>query len=343
MSLTLAELAKHLQAELVGDGTIIIRGLAPIQSADASQVSFINNAKYVKYLAATKACAVIVDKQLAARVSVAKLIVPDAYVAYAKAAALFAKIPRLPVGIHPTAVVAASAKIGTDCAIGPGVVIGEHAAIGARCQIHAGTVIGDEVEIGDDSWLWANVTLYDRVKLGQRVMVHSGAVIGSDGFGMANHQGRWIKVCQLGTVVIGNDVEIGAQTAIDRGALDDTIIGDGVKLDNLIQIGHNVNIGVHTAIAGSAAVAGSTTIGKHCMISGGVKINGHIQITDQVIVTGNSAVYFDLKEPGVYSSGTYAIAHNTWKRNAHRFTQLDDMAKRIRRLEQLHEDSHEIS
>lgn len=343
MSMTLAKLAEHLQAELVGDGALSITGIAPIQSADATQVSFINNAKYVKYLTGTKACAVIVDKRLAPQVPVAKIIVPDAYVAYAKASALFAKIPTLPAGIHPTAVVAASATIGADAAIGPQVVIGERAVIGARCQIHAGTIIGDDVEIGDDGCLWPRVTLYYGVKLGKRVAIHSGAVIGSDGFGMANHQGKWLKIYQLGAVVIGDDVEIGAQTAIDRGALDDTVIGDGVKLDNLIQIGHNVQIGAHTAIAGNTAIAGSTTIGKYCMISGRVTINGHIRIGDKVIITGNSAVHNDLTEPGVYSSGTYAIANKTWRRNVHRFTQLDEMAKRIRRLEQLCEDTHEIS
>lgn len=342
MTLTLNDIAKHLDAELIGDGAQPIIGLAPIQSATAQQVSFINNPKYVKYLADTQASAVIVDKALAEQVKVAKLVVPDAYVAYAKVSALFAKIPTLPAGVHATAVVAESASIGHNTGIGPGVVIGERVVIGANCQIHAGTIIGDDVVIGDDSCLWSRVTLYYRVKLGKRVIVHSGAVIGSDGFGMANQQGKWIKIYQLGSVIIGDDVEIGAQTAIDRGAIGDTVIGQGVKLDNLIQIGHNVQIGEHTAIAGNSAIAGSTTIGKYCMISGRVTINGHVTITDRVIVTGNSTVHNDLKEPGVYSSGTYAIDNKVWRRNAYRFTQLDEMAKRIRRLEHLSErvDEH---
>lgn len=341
MNITLAKLAKHLQAELVGDGNLVITGLAPIQSAKASQVSFVNNPKYVKYLATTGASAVIVDAGLQEQVQVAKLIVPDPYVAYAKASALFACEPKLPTGIHPTAIVSHTASIDPTTAIGPGVVIGERVSIAAHCQIHAGCVIGDDVSIDEHTCLWPRVTLYYGVRLGKQVIIHSGAVIGSDGFGMANDGGKWVKIHQLGSVLIGDDVEIGSLTAIDRGAMGDTVIETGVKLDNLIQIGHNVRIGAHTAIAGNTAIAGSTVIGQYCMISGRVTINGHIRITDGVIITGNSGVHNDITESGIYSSGTIAVPHKLWRRNVHRFNQLDELAKRIRRLEHLHEETHE--
>lgn len=341
MSITLAHIAEHIQAELIGDGNKLVSGLASLQSATQSDLSYLNHNKYLKALEVSNAGAIIVERGLAAHVSCDKLVVNDAYVAYAKASALFAKLPVLPQGIHSTAVVAASAKIAEDAAIGPGVVIGERAVIGSACQIHANTVIGDDVHIGDQGCLWSNVTLYYGTQIGRRVIIHSGAVIGADGFGMANQQGKWVKIYQTGRVIIGDDVEIGAQTAIDRGALDDTIIEEGVKLDNQIQVGHNVKIGAHTAIAGRTGIAGSTTIGKYCMIAGGVMINGHVRIADQVIITACSAVHGDIEQSGVYSSGIYAVDHKIWRRNVHRFNQLDEMAKRLRKLEQLCGSTHE--
>lgn len=333
-SFTLSDIAKHINATVKGDPDKQICGLAPLQSADTMQLAFLDNPKYRKFLQSTKAGAVIVHPDEQDNCPVDALLSETPYVAYAKAAQMFAYQANIAEGIDSQAVIgnncniAKSAKIATNVVIADGVTIGEHTTI------HPGCVIGDGVMIGEHCVLWPNVTLYHGVKLNDHVIIHSGAVIGSDGFGMANQQGEWLKIPQLGTVIIHDQVEIGANTTIDRGALGDTIIGKGVKLDNQIQIGHNVEIGEHTAIAACSGVSGSTKIGKHCMISGMVGFTGHFEVCDNVIITGMTVVSKAITKPGIYSSGTAMEPHKQWLKNAVRFRQLDDMAKKISYLEQ---------
>jgi UDP-3-O-[3-hydroxymyristoyl] glucosamine N-acyltransferase len=336
----LAELAKTLNARLQGaSGKEKINGIAPLDKAQPGQLSFLGNARYRRYLSTTQASAIILTAKDAASCSVAALIVDDSYVAYAKAAALFQDIPTAYEGIHPTAILGEGCQIAPDVSIGAHCVIGNHVKIGANSIIESGTILGDETIMGTDCHLWARVTLYYRVQIGNRVIIHSGAVIGADGFGLANEQGVWHKIPQLGRVLIGDDVEIGANTTIDRGALEDTVIEQGVKLDNLIQVAHNVHIGAHTAIAACTAIAGSVKIGKHCMIGGGATISGHLEITDNVGITGTATVAKSITEPGIYSSGTGLMPHREAIKCAVRYRQLDDIFKRLNQLEKVAHES----
>lgn len=329
----LAQLAEMLGAELRGDGQKNIFGLATLQEATPDRLSFLANAHYRKLLETTQAGAMLLSAKDAVDYSGACLIVPDPYLAYAKLSHFFDRTPKQPVGIHPTAVIAESALVDSTACIGPGVVIDEDAVIAAGVSIGAHCVIGARSRIGEGGRLAARVTLYHDVSIGQRVVIQSGAVIGGEGFGFANHQGQWHKIAQIGGVTIGDDVEIGANTCIDRGALSDTLIGNGVKLDNQIQIAHNVQIGDNTAIAACVGISGSAKIGRNCMLAGGVGLVGHIDICDGVFITGMTMVTHSITEPGAYSSGTAMQPAADWKKSAVRFRQLDDMAKRIRALE----------
>ncbi len=329
----LAQLAEMLGAELRGDGQKNIFGLATLQEATPDRLSFLANAHYRKLLETTQAGAMLLSAKDAVDYSGACLIVPDPYLAYAKLSHFFDRTPKQPVGIHPTAVIAESALVDSTACIGPGVVIDEDAVIAAGVSIGAHCVIGARSRIGEGGRLAARVTLYHDVSIGQRVVIQSGAVIGGEGFGFANHQGQWHKIAQIGGVTIGDDVEIGANTCIDRGALSDTVIGKGVKLDNQIQIAHNVQIGDNTAIAACVGISGSAKIGRNCMLAGGVGLVGHIEICDGVFITGMTMVTHSITEPGAYSSGTAMQPAADWKKSAVRFRQLDDMAKRIRALE----------
>lgn len=330
---TLAELAQHIGAQLRGDPACRITGVASLQQAGAEQVSFLDNPRYRKYLAKTQAAAIILAPAELAACSIPALVTETPYLGYAKVATLFQQLPKATVGIHPSAVVAENCQIHPTASIGPLCVLGSDVVIGEGVIIGAGCVIGEGVQIGAHSRLWANVTLYYGTTIGQRAVIHSGAVIGSDGFGIANDKGRWYKVPQLGKVCIGDDVEIGANTTIDRGAVNDTVIEEGAKLDNQVQIGHNVRIGAHTAIAGCTGIAGSTQIGKHCLIGGGVGIAGHLEITDQVALTAMSGVSTSIDKPGVYSSGFPALPNHDWWKNLARFRKLDEMARQLRKLE----------
>lgn len=332
-SFTLAQIAEKLQVKLKGDGDKRICGLAPLQVANNEQLSFLDNPKYKKFLTNTAAGAVIIHPNEYDHCPVDALLSEQPYVTYAKAAQLFAFTPQNVAGIHPTAVIGKNCKIAASASIGAYVVIADEVSIGEDTVIQPGCVIGEQVAMGNQCILWPNVTVYHGVQMGNRVILHSGVVLGSDGFGMANQGGQWIKIPQLGTVVVHDDVEIGANTTVDRGALGNTVIGKGVKLDNQIQIGHNVEIGDHTAIAACSGVSGSTKIGKHCMISGMVGFTGHFEIADRVVITGMSMVSKGITEPGIYSSGTALEEHKTWRKNAVRFRQLDDMAKKLNRLE----------
>lgn len=332
---TLGVLAQRLGAELQGgDPEAGITTLATLGSAGSGSLSFFANPRYLKQLQQTSAEAVLVRPEFVSECPVAALVSDDPYLAFARASQLFDW--RLPVrsGIHATAVIADSARLAPDVEIGPHVVIGEQVEIASGVCIGAGTVVGRECRIGDNTRLEANVTLYPNVRLGRHVLVHSGAVLGSDGFGFARSPQGWEKICQLGGVVVGDRVEIGAGVTIDRGALDDTRIEAGVKLDNQIQIAHNVILGRDSAIAGCTAVAGSTRIGERCTIAGMVGITGHLEIADDTHVTAMSLVSKSITRPGAYSSGTGLEPHQQWKRNVVRFRQLDDLARRVRKIEQ---------
>ncbi len=332
---SLKELATFLVAEFRGDPDCIITGIGSLENATPHQISFLNNSSYQKYLTTTKAAVVIVKAQdITTLLAGNFIIVNDPYLAYAKISALFDDTPQVSPGIHRTALIGEGCNIDDSASIGPYCVIGRKVTIGKHVKIEAGCNIGDEVEIGENTRLCARVTLYHKVRLGKRVLLHSGSVIGSDGFGNANERGIWHKIYQLGRVIIGNDVEIGANTSIDRGAIDDTIIEDGVKIDNQVQIGHNVYIGAHTAIAGCVGIAGSTKIGRHCMIGGGVGISGHIEIADRVIITGMTSVGKSITTPGgIYASAITAVPHRAWWRILARIMSLEKLTNRIKALE----------
>lgn len=331
--LKLNELAKLIDAKIQGNGNCEIAGIAPLDRAQPGQISFLSNAKFRSYLATTQASAVIVSPKEAADCTTNALIVENPYLGYAKIAHLFKPQLQNKPGIHPAAIIGEHCQIDPSAAIGPGCVIGDHAIIGAHTVISPGCVIGENVHIGMDCHLWANVTVYYNVQIGHRALIHSGAVIGSDGFGMARDKDKWCKIPQLGSVLIGNDVEIGANTCIDRGALNNTVIEDDVKLDNLIQIAHNVHIGAHTAIAGCTAIAGSVRIGKNCMIGGSVSITDNIEIVDNVFLMGTSTVEIPVTKPGKYGSGLGLYPGMELIRNVVRFRQLGDIIKRITKLE----------
>lgn len=330
---TLAELAQLLDAELVGDPNTVIQGIAPLQQARAGQLSFLDNPRYIKYLSHTQASAVIIIPTHRESCPVAALLVANPYLAYAKVAQCFAPVKSITSGIHPTVIMGKNCHIDPSASIGPYCVLGDEVAVHADVVIEACCQLADRVVIGSATHLYPRVTCYSDVRVGTHAIIHSGVVLGADGFGIANDRGHWVKVPQLGGVVLGDDVEVGANTTIDRGALTDTIIEQGVKLDNQIQIAHNVKIGAHTAIAGCVGIAGSTEIGKYCVIGGGTCINGHIKIADKVMISGMSMVTHSITEPGVYSSGTGIQKQRDWHKTVARLHQLDQLARRLKRLE----------
>ncbi len=329
----LGQLAEFLGATLRGDGEKQITGLATLQEAGPAQLSFLANPQYRKYLTDTSAGAVLLKQADAETYEGDALVVPDPYLAYARISHLFDPKPRAAAGVHPSAVVAADAQVDPAASIGPFVVIESGAVIGAGTTIGAHCFIGARCVIGEGGWLAPRVTLYHDVRIGQRVVVQSGAVLGGEGFGFANEKGVWQKIAQIGGVSIGDDVEIGVNTAIDRGALADTVIGNGVKLDNQIQIAHNVQIGDHTAMAACVGISGSAKIGRHCTLAGGVGLVGHIEICDNVFISGMTMVTRSITEPGAYSSGTAMQPIADWRKSAARIRQLDDMYRRLQHVE----------
>lgn len=334
-SYKLSELATLLDAVLHGDPDCVITGVAPLQHAKPQQISFLDNSRYRKHLSMTQASAVILAPTELSLCPTHALVMTNPYLGYAKTAALFDRSPKATAGVHPSAVIEEGSIIHPTASIGAKCVIGSNVVIEEQVVLSPGCVIGEGSRIGSFSHLWANVTIYHGVTIGSRVIIHSGAVIGSDGFGFAQDKGIWKKVPQIGGVIIGNDVEIGANTTIDRGALGNTIIDEGAKLDNQIQIAHNVHIGAHTAVAGCVGIAGSVSIGKHCAIGGGVGIAGHISITDKVMITAGSGIAQSITEPGLYSSSIPAESAAQWKRNLMRIYQLDKFAHRLRNLEKM--------
>jgi UDP-3-O-[3-hydroxymyristoyl] glucosamine N-acyltransferase len=329
--LSLGELAVRFGCILKGDPDLRVSRVAALESADAASVTFLANPRYRRYLQQTKAGVVVLDPKLADACPVSALLAQNPYATYARIASLLYPPPAAPPGRHATAVVDTSAQIDPSASIGPHAVIGAKVTIGARTVIGPGCVVMDDVTIGADTRLTANVTLCRGVVIGDRCLFHPSVVVGADGFGLAPDQGEWLKVPQVGTVRIGNDVEIGASTTIDRGAIDDTVIGDGVKMDNQIQIGHNVRIGDHTAIAGCTGISGSATIGKRCMIGGMVGVAGHLSICDDVVLTGKSFVSSSIRKPGYYSSGIPVDETTRFRKNAARFQHLDEFVREVRR------------
>ncbi|WP_435035124.1 UDP-3-O-(3-hydroxymyristoyl)glucosamine N-acyltransferase [Pseudomonas neuropathica] len=333
VNIKLGQLAEFLGATLRGDPEKQITGLATLQEAGPAQLSFLANPQYRKYLAGSQAAALLLKEADAEGFDGNALVVPDPYLAYARISHLFDPKPKATAGIHPSAFIAADAVVDPTASIGPFVVIEAGARVGAQVTLGAHCVVGARSEIGEGGWLAPRVTLYHDVRIGKRVVIQSGAVLGGEGFGFANEKGIWQKIAQIGGVTIGDDVEIGVNTAIDRGALADTVIGNGVKLDNQIQIAHNVQVGDHTAMAACVGISGSTKIGKHCMLAGGVGLVGHIDICDNVFLTGMTMVTHSITEPGAYSSGTAMQPAAEWRKSAARIRQLDDIARRLKQLE----------
>lgn len=331
----LGELAVRHGCELRGDPALVVDHVATLRSAGPGALAFLANPAYRAQLPATGATAVVLAPAAAADCPCACLVSNDPYAAYARIAADLHPPPAATPGVAPGASIGAGSEVPASCAIGPGAVLGVGVHLGERVVVGPYCVLGDGVTVGDDTRLVGSATVYAGVAIGARCIVHAGCVIGSDGFGFARgRDGRYTKVPQLGGVRIGDDVEVGANTTIDRGALEDTVIGDGVKLDNQIQVGHNVVIGAHTVIAAQAGIAGSTTIGARCVIGGQVGIAGHISITDDVMIGGGASVTGTIRRAGVYGGGpTPADELPRWRRNMARFGQLDRLAKRVRALE----------
>ncbi len=333
MSLTLEELSVALKATLHGDPATLIEGVATLGNAGPGSLGFFSNRRYHQFLRETRASAVILAEADREECPVATLVMDNPYLGYAQAATLLNPEPVASPGVHASASVHGSAHVDSSAHIGANAVVAEGSRIGAGCYVGPGSVILEQASVGEQCWLGANVTLCRGVQIGKRVRLHPGVVIGADGFGIANNGEAWIKVPQLGSVIIGDDVEIGANTTIDRGALEDTVLEEGVKLDNLVQVGHNVHIGAHTAVAGCAAIAGSAHIGKRCTIGGAAAIGGHLEIADDVHLTATSGVPNSITKPGVYSSGVPIQENKIWRRNVIRMLHLEDMAKRIKALE----------
>ncbi|MFW5426119.1 MAG: UDP-3-O-(3-hydroxymyristoyl)glucosamine N-acyltransferase [Methylophagaceae bacterium] len=336
---TLAQIAKHVQGEVVGDASFKVDSFADLQSATSNQISFLASSKYKKYLAASQAGAVIIEQKLASDVLSNAIVVDDAYVAYAKAATLLNPQVEYNGGVHSSAAVDENSKIHPSAYIGPQVVIEAGVEIAAGAVIGPVCVVKRNAKIGKNTRLSANITICEDVQIGEGCLLHPGAVIGADGFGLANDKGQWIKVPQLGSVILGDDVEIGANTTIDRGAIENTIIGDNVKLDNQVHIAHNVIIGDNTVIAGCVGIAGSTQIGQNCVMGGRVTITGHIAIADGVQLTGNTMVTKSITQSGSYSSGLPAEPTKQWHRNVVRYRQMDALADRVKQLEKQLENS----
>ena len=332
---TLGELAQLLQLKVSGDSDCKIRGIATLKSAQSGDISFLSNNAYIKQLANCKASAVIVEDKFADSFAGNKLLSANPYLSFAQATHLFDNRPKSSSNIHPSACISDSAQIAKGVSIAANAVIEANVIIGEGSIIGAGCYIGANSRLGSECELYANVTLYHDVHLADHVIVHSNTVIGSDGFGFAFDGEKSLKIIQLGGVRIASHVEVGAGTTIDRGAIEHTVIGVGVKIDNQVQIGHNCIIGEHSIICGCTGLAGSVTIGKYCIIGGGAGAVGHITIADKVKVSAMSLVGKSITEAGMYSSGTGHMKTSDWKRNIVRFRQLDDMAKRLKELEKL--------
>jgi UDP-3-O-[3-hydroxymyristoyl] glucosamine N-acyltransferase len=330
---SLSELVARLGGQIQGDATTQITQVATLEHAGAGQIAFLANSKYRKQLEATAASAVIVTEADAEATQLPCIISNNPYSYFAKLSALLNPPTKYAAGIHPSAVVGEGAKIAPSVYIAANVVIGAGAKIGAGGVIMEGCSVGAGTVLGDNARLYPNVVIYHNCQIGHNFIGHSGAVIGSDGFGLAMEAGRWLKIPQIGRVVIGDDVEVGANTTIDRGALDDTVIEDDVKLDNQIQVAHNVRIGSHTAIAGCVGIAGSTVIGRYCQLGGSAMILGHLQIADKVVISAGTLISKSVRESGTYTAIFPFSETHEWRKNAVHLRRLDEMFDRIKTLE----------
>jgi len=333
MPISLGELATRFGCDLIGDPDAVISDVASLANAGPGSLSFHSNSAYKHYLSSTKAAAVIVRPEDAHELSAAAILHEDPYSCYARMATFICPPPVYEPGVHPSAVVDTTARIAGSAHIAPNVVVGANSQIGEHVYVGPGSVIGPDCSVGDDSRLIANVTLARSVQIGARSIFHPGVVIGSDGFGNATTAGGWLKVPQLGGVRIGDDVEIGANTTVDCGALDDTVIEDGVRIDNLCMIGHNAHVGAHTAFAAMVGIAGSTTIGKRCLFAGKTGTVGHIEICDDVVLAAQSFLSKGITEPGTYSAGFPAVEVGIWAKQLARFRRLGTLVDRVRKLE----------
>jgi UDP-3-O-[3-hydroxymyristoyl] glucosamine N-acyltransferase len=333
MAVTLTELVARFGGELAGDGARQVRQVAPLDRATADEIGFVSHSKYLPQLAATRAGAVILPVDVRDATALPRILTPNPYLYFARVSALLNPPPRPPAGIHPAATVAPDAQLAADACIAAGAVVGAGARIGARTVIGANCVVGEGAVIGADCLLHAGVTVYHRCEIGDRAILHSGCIIGADGFGFAPNEGVWEKIPQIGRVLIGDDVEVGANTTIDRGALEDTVIENGVKLDNQIQIAHNVVVGAHTAIAACTGIAGSAKIGRHCTIGGAAMIFGHIEIADGTRISTNTLITKSLPKAGTYTSALPFSEHEVWQRNAVHMRNLDKLVNRVKALE----------
>ena len=333
MSLRLAELAVRFGCELRGDPDTLVERVAPLQDASPGSLAFLANPKYRKYLASTGASAVVLDAASARDCPVATLVARNPYATYARIAQLLHPQPGFIPGCHPTAVIEPGASLDPTAWVGAHAYVAAGVLVGPRVFVGPGSVLLEGVQLGADTRLVARVTLGEGVRIGARCILHPGAVIGADGFGHAPDSGQYVKVPQIGSVVLGDDVEVGANSTIDRGAIGDTEVGEGVKIDNLVQIAHNCRIGAHTVIAACAGISGSTVVGRRCMIAGMVGMAGHIEVCDDVAITGATAVTGSIRQPGVYSGTLPFDEARRFRRNMARFHQLDDMARRLKRLE----------
>jgi len=333
MKATLKSLADAVSGEIKGDPETIITGIANLADAHEGQISFLNNAKFRSHLTATNASAVILSQDDLYACPTNAIIVENPYVSYALIATVLTQEAQVKRGVHQTATVSDTAQIDKSAFIGPNVVIEDDVVIAENVVINANCFIGKHSVIAAGGRILANVSIYANTEIGENVLIHCGAVIGSDGFGFANDKGVWTKIPQIGKVILGDNVEIGANSAIDRGAIDNTIIHDGVKIDNLVHIAHNVEIGEHTAIAACVGIAGSSKIGAYCTIGGGAGINGHIVIADNTHFSGMAMVTKSIKEAGVYASGIPAEPAQQWRKNVVRFRQTNKLEERVKSLE----------
>ncbi|HHL2457936.1 TPA: UDP-3-O-(3-hydroxymyristoyl)glucosamine N-acyltransferase [Yersinia enterocolitica] len=332
-SIRLADLAQQLDAQVHGDGDLVITGIASMHSAEPSQITFLSNSRYQEQLATCNAGAVVLTEADLPFCKSAALVVKNPYLTYARMAQIMDTTPQPAQDIAPSAVISPQATLGENISIGANAVIESGVVLGDNVVIGAGCFIGKNTHIGAGSRLWANVSVYHEVVIGKNCLIQSGTVIGADGFGYANDRGNWIKIPQLGSVHIGDRVEIGACTTIDRGALDNTIIGNGVIIDNQCQIAHNVVIGDNTAVAGGVIMAGSLKVGRYCMIGGASVINGHMEICDKVTITGMGMVMRPITEPGLYSSGIPLQPNKVWRKTAALVMNIDGINKRLKAIE----------
>lgn len=332
MDLTLGELVGRLGGELLGDPSVVVRQIASLDRAGEGELAFLVSPKYRAALEASRASAFILPAKAADFTDRPRILTPDPYLYFARAAQLFNPPKAVPAGVHPSAVV--GSELPASVAVGPNAVIGADCRIGEGCVIGAGCLIGDGVAIGAGSLLHAGVKVYDGCTIGARAILHSGAVIGADGLGFARDADKhWVKIPQIGGVVIGDDVEIGANTTVDRGALEDTVIGNGVKLDNLIHVAHNCRVGEDTIMAAMAGLAGSTTVGKRVQVGGKAGFSGHLEVGDDIVISADTNVTKSIDKPGVYTAMIPLQPHADWVKNFSHLRRLDAMAERVRELE----------